>query len=191
MILLLFIPALMLLLIPAVSLVLARNSPLFREQKKLSEGIHLFTTCRYQEAFAYFDSLIRDGRHNCLTFYYRGLCQTRQGNPNSALFDFTTALSYDNSLPEIYLERGKIYLASGDVDRALYEFERSVFYAHGKRADVLRYRGIALIEKGRYFQAARFLNRAVELGDEEANHLLMTPPFQNSFGLSRDPSGSY
>lgn len=185
MILLLTVPAL-LLLIPVFCIFSKRTSPEDRERKRVREGIALFEQNNLNEAFSFFDHQIRSGKKSAVTYLYRGLCHAANQNLHSALYDLTTALSYDNSLAEVYYERGKIYLKKGEVDRAILEFERAQFYSKNTRADVFRYRGISLMQKGQYFQAARYLNKAVELGDEEANFHLMAPPFHNSFGLSKD-----
>lgn len=190
MILLFLVPSLLLLILVA-SFFSARTSPFDKEKKKLSEGIALFESKHFEEAFLYFDNRIKSGKKSCLSYLYRGLCHAQKGNLNSALYDLTTVLSYDNSIVEVYQERGKIYFSLGEMDKALREFERAVFYSQGKKPDILRYRGLTLMEKGQYFQAARYLSKAVELGDEEANHLLMAPPFHNSMGFSKDPYNNF
>jgi tetratricopeptide (TPR) repeat protein len=186
MILLLIIPALLLLLL-LYSLLTARSSKTESENRHLSAGIALFKRKEFQEAFLFFDERIKMGKKSSVAYLYRGLCHAKKDNLNSALYDLTTALSYDNGLADVYLERGKIYHSLGERDKASKEFERASFYSKGKRADILRYHGISMIEQGHYFQAARCLSRAVELGDEEANQLLMSPPFHNSFGFSKGP----
>ena len=191
MILLLFLVPLLLLSILVISFMIARTPPLDKQKRRLAEGIGMFENKRFEEAFLFFDSRIRNGEKCCMTYLYRGLCHAKKENLNSALYDLTTVLSYDNSVVEVYLERGKIYFSLGEMDKALREFERAFFYSHGKKADILRYRGLVLMEKGQYFQAARYLSKAVELGDEEANHLLMAPPFYNSLGFSKDPYNNF
>jgi len=190
MILLLVVPSLFLLILVA-SLVSARYSPGHREKKELAQGIWLFEQNQMEDAFRFFDQKIKNGRKSSMTYLYRGRCNARLDNLNSALFDLTTALSYDNSVVEVYVERGRIYYSLGEIEKAYREFERAFFYSKGRRADILRYKGLTLIEKGQYFQAARFLTKAVELGDEEANLVLMAPPFHNSFGFSKDPYNNY
>ena len=185
MILLLTVPVL-LVLIPVFCYFYQRTSPEDRERRRVREGVALFEQNNLDDAFTFFDHQIRSGKKSAVTYLYRGLCQSANGNLHSALYDLTTALSYDNSLVEAYFERGKIYLGRREADRAIREFERAQFYSKNTRADVFRYRGISLIRKGQYFQAARYLNKAVELGDEEANFHLMAPPFHNSFGFSKD-----
>lgn len=190
MILLCIVPA-FLLMILASSVLIARRSPIDRERKKLAEGIALFEQKKIGEAFLFFDQRIKTGEKSAIAFLYRGLCHARHDNLNSALYDLTTSLSYDNSVVEVYLGRGKIYLSLGENDKAAKEFERAVFYSKEKQPDILRYRGVALMGKGQYFQAARYLSKAAELGDEEANHMLMAPPFHNSIGFSQDSQNHY
>lgn len=191
MILLLFLVPALLLSILVISFLVARTPPLDKQRKRLAEGIMMFEDKRFEEAFVFFDKRIRNGEKCCMTYLYRGLCHAKKDNLNSALYDLTTVLSYDNSVVEVYLERGKIYFSLGETDKAVREFERAVFYSQGKKPDILRYRGLTLMEKGQYFQAARYLRKAMELGDEEANHLLMAPPFHNSLGFSKDPYNNF
>lgn len=168
------------------SLLTARYSPFEREKRKLSEGIALYNQKEFEKAFVYFNDQIQKGEKSVTAFFFRGLCHRRKNNLNLALFDLTTALSYDNSIAEVYSERGKIYFSMGETGKAAQEFEKALFYSKQQQPEVLRYKAILLMENGRYFQAARYLHKAVELGDEEANLLLMTPPFHNSFGFSKD-----
>jgi len=190
MILLLVVPSLFVLILVA-SYFSVRFSPQQKEKKELAEGIRLYETNQTESAYHYFDNLIKNGVKSGQTYLYRGLCNIRQENFNSALFDLTTALSYDNSMVEVYVERGKIYYSMGEIDKAYREFERAFFYSKGRNADILRYKGLTLMEKGQYFQAARYLTKAVELGDEEANQVLMAPPFHNSFGFTKDSYNRY
>src|SRR5690606_36683502 len=136
-ILLLVVPSLFLLIL-VVSLVSAGYSPGHREKKELAQGVWLFEQNQMEDAFRFFDQKIKNGRKSCMTYLYRGRCNSRLDNLNSALFDLITVLRYDNSVVEVYVERGRIYYSFGEIVNAYRVFERVFFYSNRRRADILR-----------------------------------------------------
>ncbi len=161
----------------AFSYVIGSRSPLDKERRKYRAGITLFQTRDYDAAFTWFDAAIRQDRRSCIPYLYRGKCHLRNENLNSALYDLTQALTYDNSLADAYVERGRVYLAMHNIERAHEDFDRAFLYSFGRDPVVLRYRGMTFLQKHLYFQAAKDLRKAAELGDEDACHQLMQPPF--------------
>lgn len=95
------------------------RTPSEKEAAALSEGIKLYENGQTDEAFAYFDSRIRQKPKSCIAYLYRGLCQKKLQNPGAAIADIQAGLSYDDQVFSLYLELGKLYLDQNQPDEAL------------------------------------------------------------------------
>lgn len=145
--------------------------------RRFAQGIELFKARKYKEAYAFFDTALQDFPKSALAYTYRGKCSLAEGNIHSAMYNFTQALSYDNTLAECYLEKGKILLGQQQYRDAFREYDKAVWFSHGNNPEILRERGIARMKVKLYRQSSADFSRAVELGDEESCNILMQPPF--------------
>jgi len=150
-----------------------------RDMKSYSEGIRLFYEQKYYKAFAYFDARTIRNPKSAAAYFYSGKCNLKLENIHSALYDFSIALTFDNTVPEIYIEKGKIHLSRNEPARAFRELNKAVWHAHNLNAEALRLRAMAHIQMGQLMEAHEDLQEALQLGDEHAQYLLKSYPFPN------------
>ncbi len=148
-----------------------------KDTRRFASGIELYKAGKFREAYDYFDTVLREYPKSAVAYAYRGKCSLAEGNIHSALYNFTQALSYDNTLSECYLEKGKILLSQQQYRDAFREYDKAVWFSHGNNPEILRERGIARMRVKLYRQSSADFARAVELGDEESCNILMQPPF--------------
>lgn len=148
-----------------------------KDQKRLRKGIELVKGRQYEEAYQYFNDAVRQYPKSAVAYAYRGKCQLIQENYYSAIYDLTQALNLDNTLADCYLDRGMAYYHTADFQLAFREFDKAVWHIRDERPDAYRWRALARIQVRQLPQAENDLRRAVALGDENAVHLLLQPPF--------------
>lgn len=157
----------------------SQYTPFERDIKSFSEGIKLFYENKYYKAYAYFDSKTSQQTKSAAAYYYRGKCNLKLENQHSALYDFSIALTFDNTVPEIYIEKGKIHLSRNEPARAFREFNKAVWHSHNLNGEALRLRAMVHIQLGQLIEAHEDLQEALQLGDEHAQYLLKSYPFPN------------
>ncbi|WP_247235179.1 tetratricopeptide repeat protein [Telluribacter sp. SYSU D00476] len=157
------------------------ETPAEKEYKRYQEGIGLFQKQQFEEAFRYFDQQVKQNPKSAVAYAFRGKCNLRDENFYSAIYDLTQALSYNNTLADCYLDKGKAHLALNEYQEAFREFDKAVWFFHNSNADAMRMRGLSRLRMHQYHQSARDLHRAVEMGDEEARYLLTQAPFYGQF----------
>ncbi len=154
------------------------DTPTDKERKRLSEGIELFNQQAYPEAYAYFDKKIKEYRKSAIAYAYRGKCNLKEDNLYSALYDFSEALSFDNTLPDVHLDKGITQYRLGKYDNAFLSFDKAVWFSRGEEPHSLRWRALARLKLHQLTQAEQDLSKAVKLGDENAAYVLSQPPFR-------------
>ncbi|MBB5283211.1 tetratricopeptide (TPR) repeat protein [Rhabdobacter roseus] len=158
-------------------LVTDHDTPAEKDTKRFREGIELVAQQQYEEAFRYFDEQVKKYPKSAVAYAWRGKCNLRDENYFSALYDLAQALSYDNTLAAAYLDKGQAHLALREYQDAFREFDKAVWFYRDNNADALRLRGLARLRMKQLSQSERDLRRAVELGDENARHVLSQAPF--------------
>lgn len=111
-----------------------------KDRKRFAEGIALFEAGDYSAAQTYFDQKIKENRKSALAYAYRGKCNLRDGNLYSALYDFTEALSFDNTLVEVHLDKGRVHFQLEEYKEAFLSFDKAVWFSRGSAADALHWR---------------------------------------------------
>lgn len=157
----------------------SQYTPFLRDKKRFAEGLKLLSERNYIQAYHYFDQQAVQTPKSAAAYFYRGMCEVKRQNLSAALYDFTVALTYDNTVPEIYIEKGKLHMACKEDDKAFREFNKAVWYSHSTNPEALRLRGIAYSKQGHIFQAYEDLQKALQLGDEHANYVLQSYPFSD------------
>ncbi|MFN4147323.1 MAG: tetratricopeptide repeat protein [Runella sp.] len=171
---------LILLLIPYLVLryyLTDHDTPSEKEKKRLAEGIEIYEKQSYEEAFEYFDRQVKENRKSAIAYAYRGKCNRANDNIYSALYDFSQALSYDNTLTDVHLDKGRILYELEEYDEAFLSFDKAVWFSQGHEPEALRWRALARLQKDQIEQAENDLKKAVKLGDENAAYVLSQPPF--------------
>ena len=95
-------------------------------------------------------------------YFRRGSLYHTMGEKAHALADFERAIVRDPRLAPAYLLRGKICLESGDVDSALADFGM-LMTIRANDPETLLNRGICLVKKGQWSDAAIDLQRVLKL----------------------------
>lgn len=113
-----------------------------KDRKRYAEGIALFEAGDYAAAFAYFNQKLKENRKSALAYMYRGKCNLEDQNLYSALYDFTEALSFDTTLSEVHLEKGKILYQLEEYNDAFLSLDKAVWFSRGKNTDALYWRNL-------------------------------------------------
>jgi len=114
-----------------------------KDRKQYAEGIALYEAQDYKEAFGYFNQVLTKNRKSALAFAYRGKCNKQEENFHSALYDFTQALSYDNTLVEVHLNKGEVLYQLKEYNDAFLSFDKAVWFSRGKNSEAIRWRNLA------------------------------------------------
>jgi tetratricopeptide (TPR) repeat protein len=153
------------------------DTPSEKDKKRLVEGIELFQNQEYSKAFEYFNQALKLNRKSAVAYAYRGKCNMKEENLFSALYDFTQAISFDNTLPDVHLDRGIVQYKLGEFENAFLSFDKAVWFSRGEEPESLRWRALARLKLHQHSQAEKDLQKAVKLGDEDAAFVLSRPPF--------------
>lgn len=154
------------------------DTPTEKERKRLTTGIELYENRQYAEAYAYFDQKIKEHPKSAIAYAYRGKCNLKDQNFYSALYDFAQALSFDNTLPDVHLQKGIAHYSLKEYETAFLSFDKAVWFSRGEEPESLRWRALARLKLHQLSQAEKDLSKAVELGDESAAYVLSQPPFR-------------
>ncbi len=154
------------------------DTPTDKERKRLTEGIALFEQQEYTKAYAYFDRRIKEYRKSAIAYAYRGKCNLHDNNLYSAVYDFSQALSFDNTLSDVHLHKGIAHYELKEFETAFLSFDKAVWFSRGEEPRSLRWRALARLKLHQLSQAEKDLSKAVELGDENAAYVLSQPPFR-------------
>ena|GEM_PF-391071 len=153
------------------------DTPSEKEKKRLAEGVELYNNQEYTKAFEYFNNALKVNRKSAVAFAYRGKCNLKDNNLYSALYDFTEAISFDNTIPDLHLDRGIVQFKLGEFENAFLSFDKAVWFSRGEEPESLRWRALARLKLHQHAQAEKDLQKAVKLGDENAAYVLSKPPF--------------
>lgn len=113
-----------------------------KDRKRYAEGITLFEAGDYAAAFAYFNQKIKENRKSAIAYIYRGKCHLKEENLHSALYDFTEALSFDTTLSDVHLEKGKVLYQLDEFNEAFLAFDKAVWFSRGNNTDALHWRSL-------------------------------------------------
>lgn len=136
-----------------------------KEEDALSEGITRFEAGKLDEAYAYFDSKIRQKPKSCIAYLYRGLCDKGRGNAEAAFRDITTGLSFDDQVYTLHLELGKLYLEQDKANEALIALNKAISLAGEQNAAPYRWRAQALLQLNRQSEAQADLEYEKKLSE--------------------------
>lgn len=113
-----------------------------KETVSLQEGIKLYHDGNIQSAFEYFDAKIKARPKSSVAYLYRALCYKKMGNINAARQDLVSGLSYDATLPDLHLEKGKLEYESKMLKDALDSLNKAVLYNGDQNQAPYRWRGL-------------------------------------------------
>lgn len=139
------------------------RTPSEKEAAALSEGIKLYENAQTIEAFAYFDSKIRQKPKSCIAYLYRGLCQKKLQKLDAAIADMQAGLSYDDQVFLLHLELGKLYLDQNRPDESLAALNRAVALSEETSTDAYHWRSKTLMQLGRETEAMQDATHEIEL----------------------------
>lgn len=113
-----------------------------KDRKRYAAGISLFEAGDYTSAHTYFDQKIQENRKSAIAYAYRGKCNRQADNLYSALYDFTEALTFDNTLTDVHLEKGMVLYQMEEYHEAFLSFDKAVWFSRGKNTDALHWRSL-------------------------------------------------
>ncbi len=148
-----------------------------KDSARFAEGIALFKSKNFEAAFAYFDQQVKQFPKSATAYAYRGKCNLQDENYYSAQYDLAQALSYDNTLAECYIDKGKVHLALLEFRDAFREFDKAVWFYRNENPEAIRLRGLARLRMQQFVQSERDFLRALELGNEDSRFILSQAPF--------------
>lgn len=151
-----------------------------KDRTRYQEGIGYLRDNQLDEAFHFFDKAVKANPKSAVAYAYRGKCNLYEENYYSALYDLAQALSYDNTLAECYLDKGKAHMALCEYREAFLEFDKAVWFFRNEKADAYRLRGVSRLRMHQITQSERDLVRAYELGDEDSGYILSQAPFHKT-----------
>ncbi len=148
-----------------------------KDRARFADGIELFRSKNFEAAFLYFDQQVKLFPKSATAYAYRGKCNLQDENYYSALYDLSQALSFDNTLAECYIDKGKVHLALLEFKDAFREFDKAVWFYRNENPEALRLRGLSRLRMQQFVQSERDFVRALELGDEDSRYILSQAPF--------------
>jgi tetratricopeptide (TPR) repeat protein len=142
--------------------------------ESFEKGEDLINEKKYEEALEYFTEKITKSPKSAKLYRFRGKCHLGLNNFFSAIYDFEQSLIFDNTIPETYFLKGKALYKIQEYDKAFLEFDKSDWHFRGENAEVLRWRGMARYFINQKEEAIRDFTKAMNMGDEDAQHILLT-----------------
>jgi len=144
----------------------------FRDLEKLGEGEWLLSEKKYEEAQIFFTEKLKHFPKSSKAYFLRGKTNLKLENYFSALYDIEQSISFDNTVPDYYVVKGKIFYKLEDFDKAFLQFDKADWFYRSGNAETLRWRGMSRYLMGQVENAMLDFKRAVELGDEDAEYIL-------------------
>ena len=146
----------------------------FRDLEKLGEGETLIAEKKYLEAQTFFTDKLKSFPKSSKSYFFRGKVNLYLENYYSALYDIEQSISFDNTVPDCFVLKGKILYKLEEFDKAFLEFDKADWFYRSGNAETLRWRGMSRYLIGQVENAIIDFKRAVELGDEDADFILKT-----------------
>ncbi|MBC7408857.1 MAG: hypothetical protein H7339_10750 [Arcicella sp.] len=146
----------------------------FRDVEKLVEGEILLSEKKYLEAQIFFTEKLKLFPKSSKAYYFRGKVNLALENYFSALYDIEQSISFDHTVAECFVLKGKILFRLNEFDKAFLEFDKADWFYRSGNAETLRWRGMSRYLIGQVDNAIEDFKRAVELGDEDADFILKT-----------------
>lgn len=146
----------------------------FGNIEQLEAGEKMLEAKQYVQARDFFAYKLNDFPKSARAYYGRAYANFHLKNYFSALYDIEESISFDNTVADAYLLKGKILYYLEEYDQAFLEFDKADWHYRNENPVALRWRGIARFQLGQRRLAIDDFNKAVALGDEDANYILIT-----------------
>lgn len=144
----------------------AKDPELYCNKGILEEKLHNIDTAKKD-----FDKAIQLNPKYAAPYYYRGMIKYEKYELNEALEDFTKAISLEPDCRKL-IGRGSTYRQLGQFDKAMEDFTEAEKY--DKESPELHYqRGVTLVSMGEKMAAKEDLQKAAEVGMEDANSFVI------------------
>lgn len=140
-----------------------------KELDQLQMGIRLFDSGQTESALAYFDQQLQQHPQWSVAYLYRARCHQKLGEPEAALADLKTGESYDDTVPDIHVEIGRILYDQADYTEAFTEFDKAVFHSQGRDAMPYYWRGLTRQKLNQPPEAQHDLDQAIALEEQAKN----------------------
>lgn len=124
----------------------------------------------YKEAVRILSAAIATVPNNADLYAFRGMSLLYDGQDDSALRDFETALKLDQSLFVAWGGRGTVFLRKKQYMQAITSFDRSLSLSR-RSPEIFAYRARAYLEIGSPDQALKDINEAIKIAPRSAEFL--------------------
>ncbi len=141
-----------------------------KELDQLQIGIRLFESGQIESALQYFDQQIQQHPRWSVAYLYRAKCELVLGDTEAALADLITGDTYDNTIPDIHVEMGRILYDQADYPAAFAEFDKAVFHSQGRDAMPYYWRGLTRQKLNQPADAQHDLDQAIVLEEQAKKH---------------------
>ena len=103
-------------------------------------------------------------------FFDRGMVQSKAGDPERAIRDFTDAIRLDPNFSDAFLQRGNMRFKNGSPELAIDDF-RNAIQVEPRNAAAFKARGMALLYKGDEKGALEDLTRSIQIAEAEPSRI--------------------
>ncbi len=148
------------------------DDPVTKDSKLMTEGQEYIRRKEFEKGLDYFTKMIQEHPKSALAWALRGKCNLALGNLYATIADCTKASTLENNLPDAYMDKGKAFTQLKEYKDAFREFDKAAWY-YRDSAEAFRWRGLTHLELGNKEKAYLDLRKAVSLGDEDANYILL------------------
>lgn len=144
-----------------------KKDPVDKDRKRYAQGMRLLNARRYDEAFAYFDRVLKSQPNSALALYARGKCYLEMGEPLMAVADASKAAGIEPYLSGVYLVKGRGFFKMGLYHDALLELDKAVWFDRNN-GQVYLWRGLTWNRLGEDAKGYADFLEARRLGEENA-----------------------
>lgn len=142
-----------------------------KDTQLFAEGIELVQKKNYADALDYFQKALDKKPNSAVAYAYRAKCYMANQENDKAMKDLNKALNIDYGLDYAYVDKAKILHQIEDLQQAKIELDKAVWH-NNKNAEAFRLRGVIHLALRNAEQARDDLQKAAQLGDENAHYYL-------------------
>ncbi|GAB4025867.1 tetratricopeptide repeat protein [Spirosoma gilvum] len=113
-----------------------------KDIERFQPGIDEYNMGNLDEAFHFFHEAIQQSPSSSIAYLYRARCFKALGDYSAAMTDLEAGKRYDDTLPDLHLESGRIHFQRQEFTDAFSDFDKAVFYSHGSGSTAYYWRGL-------------------------------------------------
>jgi tetratricopeptide (TPR) repeat protein len=150
----------------------AHTTPAMRDEKRYAEGIKLVNEQKYLEGLEYFAQITQKSPRSGVAWSYRAECHLALDELHQAIMAADKAIQLDYTLSYCYLFKGIALYKLQEYAEARDELSNAIWHFREKHPDAFKYRGLCQYALQKFELAEQDIQRAFQLGDEDAHYIL-------------------